>query len=60
LASSQLKDAEMHRLEAMMQVEYYQAIEKMYRDQVARLKHDIAEFTAEYDKPKAPAVDPSN
>jgi hypothetical protein len=32
----------------------------MYRDQVARLKHDIAEFTAEYDKPKAPAVDPSN
>lgn len=58
LASLQLHEAEVHRLEAMLQVEYYQAVEKMYRERAARLKRDIVALTEEYEESKP--YDPTN
>lgn len=45
IASKTLAEAEIGRLEAMEQVEYYSAIEKMYKDRVTRLKRDIKALT---------------
>jgi phage host-nuclease inhibitor protein Gam len=45
LASKTLADAEVCRLQAMEQVEYYSAIEKMYKERIARLKKDIKSLT---------------
>ena len=47
IASKSLSDAEVSRLQAMEQVEYYSAIEKMYKDRITRLKRDIKSMTEE-------------
>jgi len=47
IASRSLSEAEISRLQAMEQVEYYTAIEQMYKDRIARLKRDIKAMTEE-------------
>jgi hypothetical protein len=42
LAARHLKDAELNLLLASQQVEYYVAVERMYRERIVRLRGDIA------------------
>lgn len=47
IASRMLEEAEINRLESMEKLEYYSAIEKMYRDRIQRLKKDIKALAEE-------------
>lgn len=47
IASRMLEESEIQRLEAMVKLEYYTAIEQMYRDRISRLKKDIQLITDE-------------
>jgi hypothetical protein len=42
-----LQEAELHRLESSQKVDYYVAIERMYKEQIIRLRSEITEMAAE-------------
>lgn len=50
VASQMLNDAELRRLEASHQVDYFVAIERMYRERIVRLRAEILEMADRDDR----------